>query len=208
MTDIATHIDQLFAAELQFRLASAVRLAVTADTQPLDLPMEWTHGKHKIRYEEMALRKDQADFAAALMHHSAVYMMTVAMKDAISAAVPHPDRLADPNVQAAFQISRLIRNAFAHGPFNPVWKISEKLRDRIIKVRDIISLDTTNLNDEVFDWRHYGGPIAMLRLCQYVRLEILRDSRRPRRVIPFPKNIYYQQGDQILKRITKPSKKK
>jgi hypothetical protein len=39
-------IDQLFASELQFRLASAVRLATTMKKQQLDLPMEWVHGKH------------------------------------------------------------------------------------------------------------------------------------------------------------------
>lgn len=40
MTDLATHINYLFAAELQFRLTSAVRFVVTMDNQPLDLPME------------------------------------------------------------------------------------------------------------------------------------------------------------------------
>lgn len=64
MKDFASHINYLFAAELQFRLASAVRFAVTMDNQPLDLPMEWSHGKHKVSYEEVALRKDQTDFAA------------------------------------------------------------------------------------------------------------------------------------------------
>lgn len=52
---------------LQFRLTSAVRLAVTGNRQPLDLPIEWTHGQHRVRYEEIALRQDQADFAAAFL---------------------------------------------------------------------------------------------------------------------------------------------
>jgi hypothetical protein len=58
MTDLAPHINCLFAAELQFRLASAVRFAVTMDNQPLDSPLEWSHGKHKVSYEEIALRED------------------------------------------------------------------------------------------------------------------------------------------------------
>src|SRR5436309_958401 len=82
------HIDLLFTAELQFRLASAVRLAVTMDNQPLDLPVEWSHGKHNVNYKEVTLRKDQADFAAWNMHRSATFLMAVAMKDAIKAAVP------------------------------------------------------------------------------------------------------------------------
>lgn len=59
MTDRERHIQQVFTAELQFRLASAVRLAVRGNRQPLDLPMEWTHGQHRVQYEETALRQDQ-----------------------------------------------------------------------------------------------------------------------------------------------------
>jgi hypothetical protein len=108
MSDRDRHIQHLFTAELQFRLASAVRLAVTGKRQPLDLPMEWTHGQHRVRYEEIALRPDQADYAACFLHRSAAYLMAVAMKDAIRAVVPDPKEASDPNVQAAYQIARLV----------------------------------------------------------------------------------------------------
>lgn len=43
MSDVQTHIGNLFTAELQFRLASAVRLAVNTERQPLDpLASSWT----------------------------------------------------------------------------------------------------------------------------------------------------------------------
>jgi hypothetical protein len=171
------------------------------DNQPLDLPREWSHGKHKVSYEEVALRKDQAEFAAWSVHRSATFLMAVAMKDAIKAMVPDPKNAMDSDVQAAYQISRLIRNAFAHSPFNPVWSIDPDCRNRVFEVRDVVSLDTTNLQGAAFDWRQYGGPLAMLRLCRYVRFEILKDPRRTRQVIPMPKDIYYQQGDLILKRV-------
>jgi len=207
MTNAVTHADLLFAAELQFRLASAVRLAVTMDNQPLDLPLEWSHGKHKISYKEVALRKDQAAFAAWNMHRSATFLMAVTMKDAIKAVVPDPKHATNSDVQAAYQISRLIRNAFAHSPFNPVWSIDPDCRNRVFEVRDVVSLDTTNLQGVAFDWRHYGGPLAMLRLCRYVRFEILKDPKRTRQIIPIPKDVYYQQGDLILKRVRKSDKK-
>src|SRR5262249_3005146 len=103
------HIRQLFSAELQFRLASAVRLATTRATQPLDLPMEWTHGKHRVRYEELALRHEQADYAADLLHRSATYLMAVAMKDAIRAAVPDPKTSSDQATRSAYQIATAIK---------------------------------------------------------------------------------------------------
>ncbi|MGH8829537.1 MAG: hypothetical protein ACREXV_00385 [Polaromonas sp.] len=141
MTDREHHIQQLFTAELQFRLASAVRLAVTGNRQPLDLPMEWTHGQHRVRYEEIALRQDQADYAAAFLQRSATYLMAVAMKDAIRAVVPDPRSSSDSDVRAAYQIARLIRNAFAHAPFSPVWSIDPDCRDKTFAIPDLITLD-------------------------------------------------------------------
>lgn len=90
MVDELSHIDRLFTAELQFRLASAVRLAVTEQCQPLDLPKEWVHGKHRVHYAEVALRQDQADYAAWNLHRSATYLMVIAIKDAIKATIPDP----------------------------------------------------------------------------------------------------------------------
>lgn len=208
MIDVTSHIDLLFTAELQFRLASAVRLAVTMGNQPLDLPQEWSHGKHKVRYSEVALRQDQADFAAWSMHRSATFLMAVAMKDAIKAAAPDPKNATNSDVQAAYQISRLIRNAFAHSPFNPVWSIDPDCRNRVFELSGVVSLDTTDLQGVEFNWRHYGGPLAMLRLCRYVRFEILKDPKRTRETIPIPKNIFYQQGSLILEQIKKPGEKK
>ena len=57
MSELEKQIGNLFTAELQFRLASAVRLAVTGNRQPLDLPMEWTHGRHRVRYKRSPCAK-------------------------------------------------------------------------------------------------------------------------------------------------------
>jgi hypothetical protein len=167
------HIEQLFRAELQFRLASAVRLAVTCKHQPLDLPMEWTHGDHRVMYEEIALRDDQAEFAAFFLHRATTYLMAVAVNDAIKADKSNTVAPPNPNTQAAFQIARLIRNAFAHAPFTPTWMIEREYRNQTFAVPGVIELKTSGLNGAPFDWRHYGGPLALLRLCRFVRIEIL-----------------------------------
>jgi hypothetical protein len=117
------HIGNVFGAELQFRLASAVRLAVSMGSQPLDLPMQWSHGKHLVEYKEIALRPDQADFASQCLQRSATFLMVVVVRDAIVAVVPEPKSDPNSNIRAAYQISRMIRNAFAHNPMNPVWSI-------------------------------------------------------------------------------------
>lgn len=199
MNDRKWHIDQLFTAELQFRLASAVRLATTLNAQPLDLPMEWTHGKHTVTYGEIALRQDQADFAAHFLHQSATFLMAVAIEEALRRATP--DSSSDPSVHAAKQIAFLVRNAFSHGPFSPVWTIGRDSRNVVFTVPDIIELNTAGLHGTPFDWRHYGGPLALYRLCRFVRVSVLRDDLRPRKVIPKPSAVIHQVGDLILKRV-------
>lgn len=76
-----------------------------------------------MRYEEIAPRPEQAEYAASFLHRSATYLLAVAMKDAIVVAVPDPKTAQDANVRGAYQIVRLIRNAFTHAPFLPVWSI-------------------------------------------------------------------------------------
>lgn len=200
MTDRDHHIRQMFTAELQFRLASAVRLAVTGNRQPLDLPMEWVHGQHRVRYEEIALRQDQAEYAADFLQRSATYLMAVAMKDAIRAVVPDPKTSSNADVRAAYQIARLIRNAFAHGPFSPRWSIDPDCRETTFEVAGLIRLDTTSLQGVPFDWRHYGGPLALFRLARFVRSEILGDDAAPRTVVPIPSRHIIQQGNLIAEK--------
>lgn len=200
MDEREKHIAHLFTAELQFRLASAVRLATTHQVQPLDLPQDWTHGKHHVKYEEIALRHDQADYAACFLHRTATYLMAVAMKDAIRATVHDPKRAADP-VRSAYQIARLVRNAFAHAPFSPTWSIDADCQDVVFEVPDVIVLNTRGLHGMPFDWRHYGGPLALFRLCRFVRTEILKDVPAPRTSAPIPQKMIYQVGDLILTKV-------
>lgn len=189
MPDYGEEIRCLRLAELQFRLASAVRLSVAVGTQPLDLPVEWTHGKHRVRYSEIAITKDEADCAAWNLHQSATFLMAVAIKDAIRVAVPDPKTHLNADVRSAYQISRLIRNAFTHRPFCPVWSIDPDCSDQVFEVRDIIKLNTKGLNGTPFDWRHYGGPLALLRLSQFIRVEILGDTPSSSPVIPLPTEV-------------------
>src|SRR5580704_839702 len=201
MTEREKHIAYLFTAELQFRLASAVRLATAQGIQPLDLPIWWVHGEHKIEYKQIALRPDQADFAAHHLHDGATFLMAVAIKDAIRAVVKDPKTSGDSRVRAAYEIARLIRNAFAHGPFSPTWSIDADCRDRIFQIKNVITLDTKGLHGISFRWEHYGGPIALFRLCRFVRITILKDKPKKRKSVPLPTSILYQHGDLILKKV-------
>jgi hypothetical protein len=125
--------------------------------------------------------------------------MAVAIKDAIRAVVPDPKTSTDSDARAAYQIARLIRNAFAHAPFAPTWSIDPDCRGKVFSIPDVITLDTTSLQGTPFDWRHYGGPLALFRVCRFVRINVLKDPVTPRKVVPIPRKMLYQQGDLILK---------
>ncbi len=141
------------------------------------------------------------DYAACFLQRSSTFLIAVAIKDAIKSAVPNPKQCADSNIRSAYQVSRLIRNAFTHAPFHPIWSIDPNCRDQKFEVQDIIELDTHELDGQPFDWRHYGGPLAILRLSQFVRTAILHDSQVHCSAPSDPKQIYTQQGGLILKKI-------
>jgi hypothetical protein len=104
-------------------------------------------------------------------------------------------------VRSAYQIARMIRNAFAHAPFSPKWRTDKYCNDMVFEVPNIITLNTTGLNGTPFDWRHYGGPLALFRLCRFVRFEILKDEPKERMSFPAAANKIYQQGNLILRKI-------
>jgi hypothetical protein len=220
------HLNHLFDAELQFRLAAAVRIAVTGQRQPLDFPEVWTHGFVSVNYDEMALRQDQAEMASQLVQHSTTLTMAVVVKDAIEAVVPilakairskasiltavsdavamstlKPWRIPDEQVATAYHISRLVRNAYAHAPFAPKWMIHEEIRTSTFSIPSVIRLDTNGLHNSCFDWQHYGGLLALYKLCRFTRFEILGDERHVRTNIPRRQRILYQLGDLIMEQI-------
>lgn len=195
------HVGYLRAAEAQFRLATAARLAVTMGHQPLDLPIQWTHGRHAVSYGEVALSREEADFAAWNLQRSATFLMASAALEAIRATIEKPKAHSDPKVVSAYQIARTIRNAFAHSPFNPIWRIDRDCRSSCFAIPDVMELDCTDLDCKPFDWRHYGGPLALLRLSQFVRRDLLGDNTVPDKIIPLPERVYYQQGDLILMKV-------
>lgn len=202
MTDRELHLGRLKLAEHQSRLACTVNLAVTNSVQTLDVPIEWTFGRHRVSYEDFGLREDQAEYAAVQLEMTATCVIAGVLRDALVALFPNPREQNNPNVVASYQISRMIRNAFAHSMLCPRWSIDEDCRDKAFAIDDVISLNTTGLNGTLLEWRHYGGPLAIFRFGRFVREVLLGDAVDPnRRKPPRPTVECYQQGRLILQRI-------
>lgn len=197
------HIKNLFTAELQFRLASAVSLATTFKRQPLDVPLEWSHGKHTVKYGTIALRQEQAEYASSFFDLSSMFMMALAMRSAMQFMVPDAQNSHDQDIRAAHWISVMLRNAFAHSPFQPTWKVDRNCRNQKLVIKDIIEIDTTDLHGKTFEFGHCGGPLSILLLCRFIRFDILKDDAPKRKVIPKPAKKVRQIGGLYLQQIDK-----
>ena len=159
MENHESHVNRIRLAEQQFRLACTVHPAVTIKTQPLDVPMEWTFGKHRVSYADFGLRSDQAPEAALALKRSAMYILASTILSVIKAVFPNPKIHSDPRVVSAYQISRMIRNAFSHSTLTPQWSIDPDCRDKTFAIDGVITLNAAELNGQFVDWRHYGGPL-------------------------------------------------
>jgi len=195
-------LNRLKLAELQFRLACTVHLAVSNDAQTLDVPIMWSFGRHVVGYEDFGLRPDQADWAALQLEMTATFVLVGAIREAILCFFSNPKSESDPNVSAAYQISRIIRNAFSHSMICPKWSIDYDCKDRVFSIEDIISLDTNGLHGKPLEWQHYGGPLAVFYFGRFVRETLLKSPvdagrRKPAR----PSLECYQQGRLILRRV-------
>ncbi len=196
------NLNQLRLAEQQFRLACTVHLAVTNRVQTLDVPVQWTFGKHRVSYEDFGPRWDQADYAALHLEMTATLAMAGVIRDALIDRFGDPKANTNADVVASYQISRLIRNAFAHSMLYPRWSIDEDCRDNKFAITDVISLNTAGLNGKGLDWRDCGGPLAIFYFGRFVRETLLEDKIDPNREKPsFPTVKCYQQGRLILRRI-------
>src|ERR1700733_12682652 len=138
-TDIRdAHLGRLRMAEQQFRLACTVHLAVSNDVQTLDVPVEWVFGRHRVFYKDFGLRRDQADHAASQLEMTATLVMAGTIRNALVELFSRIKENSDPNVVAAYQISRLIRNAFAHNMIDPIWSIDEDCRNKTFGIEKVI----------------------------------------------------------------------
>ncbi|MFN3623368.1 MAG: hypothetical protein ACK4TP_04825 [Hyphomicrobium sp.] len=202
MDTVSEHINRLKIAEQQFRLACTVNLAVANQVQTLDVPIEWVFGRHRVSYADFGLRRDQADLAASQLELTATLVVSGAIRDAIIATHDDPKSSDDHRIRSAYQISRMMRNAFGHSFVRPQWSIDKDCRDQKFTIENVIELDTSELNGKPLDWRDYGGPLAVFAFCRYVRTELLCDSIDLHRTLPpFPSVECFQQGRLVLRRI-------
>lgn len=157
-------------AELQFKLALAIQTTCHLSDRPdFNYLASFSYGKHTAEHGKLMLTKEQEAFASILLAHSTTYLCAVQIDSVLGEIVPNRFQATDPNIRSASWIVRLIRNAFTHNPFAPVWETYPECENQTYSVRDMISLETTGLNGKPVVRKDYGGPLALLRLLHFVK---------------------------------------
>lgn len=156
---------------MQYRFALAISTTFQISGSKLDLIYynAFAYGLHTMTRAELELTKEQEELASILLVHSATYLCAVQADTVLQAIVPNRFNDSDPDIRSASWIARLIRNAFAHNPFAPVWKTYSECENKIYTVQNVISLNTTGLNGKPVERLHYGGPLALLKLLEFIK---------------------------------------
>jgi hypothetical protein len=156
-------------SELQFKLSIAVWSTVHDSDYHLNYVEAFDDVAHTLTREEMSLTPEEEDMASFLLEWSAAHLLAVQMDTALDQISPNHFRIPRADFEAAKIIVRLVRNAFAHNPIEPVWNMRPQYRDRIFQVPNVILLDTHGLQGAGVRERHFGGFSSLLRLAQHLR---------------------------------------
>lgn len=162
-------IDKLRNAELLYKFSLAVSsTCLASETSPFEYLTWFTFLGHSASEDELRLTLDQEKWAAVVFEHAAVHLMAVQIDTALEAkfGTQRFDH-TDCKIRAACSVARLIRNAFAHDPFDPVWEFTPRFANQTYEVEGVIALDTTSLEKRQVKRKDYGGPLALLRFLQF-----------------------------------------
>ena len=129
-------INKLDFAEIQYKLALAVSSTCQSQQKSVISYLEmFSFGKHTVDKTELILDKNQEELASVLLEHSATYITMVQLNSVLEEVWPNRLQHKNDNIRNASQITRLIRNAFAHDPFEPIWKITPRWDNHIFEVK-------------------------------------------------------------------------
>jgi hypothetical protein len=169
------YIRSLDLAANQYKLALQTKAAADLGAVPQRL-IGVTYGGLHIDKQDNQLSPEDAAFASSALEHTAMFTLAVAADTALERTIPDRFNESNQNVATAARIARILRNAFSHDPFFPRWICTNPNHLGQFTIPDVISLDTRALNGQEIDWRHYGGPLAILRFLRYCQSLIAAEA--------------------------------
>jgi hypothetical protein len=159
-------------AQILFKLS----LGFSATTPKLKYLSSYASYRHTANADELELTREEESTGSTLLEHVSTYTLAAQVDTALGDLYPNRFESLDQMLQSAAWIARLIRNSFAHNPFAPQWKTYAECENKHFIVGDLISLNTRGLDGKYVHRRHYGGPLALLKLSEFVQERLKHDS--------------------------------
>jgi len=169
------YLDILETAERQYKLSIALNLQAgyTCGIEKknlFDYNINSIYGKYGLTENELFLTPEHEKIATSTLLHCSTYIICLQIDRYTEKFVPNRFSHGDMDLRNACLIARILRNAFAHDPLNPIWEIRmPEAKSKLLSVKDIITVDTTNLDGQRVKRSHYGWPHAILKMSEYIR---------------------------------------
>jgi len=156
-------------AELFYKFALAASTTIYHSDVKLKYHHTFSFLKHTVDRKDLELTASEEKTGARMLEFIGTYMIALQLNKVLEDEWGN-NRLhsKDKEIQNISQVVRLIRNAFAHDPLNPVWDISKSARNKEYEIPNILTLKTHDLHGKRVDRNDYSGPLALLRLIQRV----------------------------------------
>ncbi|MBE3122523.1 MAG: hypothetical protein IMZ58_10015 [Thermoplasmata archaeon] len=161
--------------ELFYKFALAASSPV--NSRRLNYLDTFSYLKHVVKKNEVKLTASEEKTGARILEHVGTYMMMLQLNKVLEDEWGK-NRLQskDNDIQNISQVVRLIRNAFAHDPFEPCWNISNSSKNKEFEIPGILTLKTVDLHGKKLERKHYGGPLALLRLLQFTKKKLEKST--------------------------------
>ena len=164
------NLKKLEHAELFYKFSLAAGNNIEVGDIKLYYHSQYSFLKHTATKKDLELTTSEEKEGARILRFIGTYMIALQLNTILEDEWGQ-DRINSKNtqVQNISQVIRLIRNAFAHDPLNPIWDISNSSKNKVYIIQDILTLNTHNLHGKRVDRYHYGGPLALLKLIQHIK---------------------------------------
>ena len=163
---------------LQYKFAVGIRnyFVLNEDHDKItSFPEIWTYQKHTVNNKDLNISINEENKASILFEHSSLYLMANQLDSILEIKFNDRFNHADNSIKNLSIITRVIRNAFAHNPFNPKWLFRKKFKNKLFKIENIIELNTNELENKPVKRKDYGGPLSILLMANFA-LDIIESN--------------------------------
>lgn len=152
-------------------------LGIKATYPKLNYFDKFWYFNHVFTKKDLLLTDKEESHAFYIIEDVTAYLLTVQMDTALEATFNNRFSHRNKKIQSCAWIVRLIRNAFAHNPFCPIWKTYPECENKLYEIPNIIKLNTAGLHGKPVKKEHYGGLLSLLCLSQFLVKEMKKKEK-------------------------------